>query len=92
MEGGGGGGGRGGGLDKALRHAVSGDRGLSLVPVVALLQSGEGGEANSRAELTAFSEARVLGEKVWVYCADGLQRPEKEKKNKVSDSYFPTLS
>lgn len=41
---------------------------------------GREGEANSRAESTVFSEARVLGEKVGVQCADGLQRPEEEKK------------
>lgn len=40
-------------------------------------------KAGSRAESTVFNEARVAGGKVEVQYADGLQRPEGEKKQSV---------
>lgn len=43
-------------------------------------------KAGSQAESTAVDEARVVGVKVRVECADTLQRPEEEKKKTCQEA------
>lgn len=67
---------------EALRHAVSGGRGLSRFKGLFSLQL----RAN-QSRVDAVTEAQVEGVEVRVESADTLQRPEEQKKRrKVSDS------